>query len=200
MREHDMITRTHVVAAVAAVAAGSLGLAAPTIGRAAFDARNAHQVDGYHAAQLGLVKYWNDGTIVNNFDTCNWTTLLKRGFVAPAKGTAVVHGLVTGETDGDFSGETDLSTRLVLDGKVISQPSELATDPQGDADRGNSPTLGGRGVAKGRHRVALQAEECSDAGAFFIRYRSMTLQFSPFGSAEKPQDNPTVRANPQRHG
>jgi hypothetical protein len=184
---------------VAAVAAASLALAAPTIGKARFDVANADKVDGYHAGQLNVVKYWSAAHQIDNFDICNWTPILKRSFKAPAEGTVTLQGEVTGETDFDFAFVTDFRTRLVVDGKVASQESELATETEGGIDRGNSPTVGGRHVSKGKHHVALQAEECSDDGVFYIKGRSIALQFSPFGSAEKvPQDAVTVKANPQQ--
>jgi hypothetical protein len=194
-----MITRTHVAAAVAAVAAGSIALAAPTIGKAAFDSQNANKVDGYHAKQLNVVKFWTNNNVRDNFDTCDWTPMLKRSFVAPAKGTVTVQGVLTNETDFDFTDESIINTRLVLDGKAISQETELATDPEGGADRGNSPSLGGREVDKGKHKIQLQAEECGPGEAYVIS-RSVTLQFSPFGSAEKVPSSPvTVKAQPHQH-
>jgi hypothetical protein len=185
--------------AVAALAAGSVALAAPTIGKAAFDANNANKVDGYHAKQLNVVKFWTNNNVRDNFNTCDWTPMLKRSFVAPAKGTVTVQGVLTNETDFDFTDESIINTRLVLDGKVISQETELATDPEGGADRGNSPSLGGREVDKGKHKIQLQAEECGDGEAYIIS-RSVTLQFSPFGSAEKVPSSPvTVKAQPHQH-
>ena len=194
-----MTKRTHVAVAVAAVAAASVALAAPTIGKARFDVQNADKVDGYHAKQLNVVKFWSNSHSIDDFNSCSWTPVLKRTFKAPADGTVTLQGEVTGETDFDFAFVTDFRTRLVVDGKAASQESELATEAEGGIDRGNSPTVGGRNVSKGKHHVALQASECSDDGVFYVQSRSMSLQFSPFGSAEKvPQSAVTVKANPQQ--
>src|SRR3954469_12930176 len=111
-----MNTRTHVAVAVAAVAAASVALAAPTIGKARFDVQNADKVDGHHAKQLNVVKFWTNSHSVNEFNTCDWTPVLKRSFKAPANGAVTLQGELVGETDIDFDFVTDLRTRLVVHG------------------------------------------------------------------------------------
>jgi hypothetical protein len=192
-----MTVRTHVVVAVAAFAAGSLALAAPSIAKARFDAHNAHQVDGYHASQLNVVKYWNADKPIDNFDGCHWQPVLSRSFTAPAKGTVVVSGVLTQETDFDFAFSSQVFTRITIDGKGASVASEITTEPEGQADSGNSPVVGGRQVGQGRHVIVLQAEECSDHGEAYLTGRSMIAQFSTSGSAQKPALSPSA---PSRQG
>jgi hypothetical protein len=186
-----MTTRAYIAVAAAAFTAGSVALTAPTLAKTRFDAHNAHQVDGYHASQLSVAKYWEADMPLDNFDGCHWQRVLIRTFTAPTSGTVVVSGVLSQETDFDFAYSAHVYARITIDGRHASAVSEITTEPEGQADSGNSPVLGGHEVGPGKHTIALQAEECSPHGAAYIMGRSMIAQFSISGSAQSPASSPS---------
>jgi hypothetical protein len=195
------IRTTVAVCAAAAVAAGSVALAAPTVAHGKFDAENARRLDGRQASQLDVVRYWNIGKDLPDFTGCHYQSVLTRTFRAPAKGTLSVTAVVSEETLFFTMVGTTLDARVTVDGHQVSLPSEIRTEPEDEADRGTITVLAGREVSPGRHTVRVQLRECSPdgKGAAFVTARSAIAQFSAFGSAEKVHDPRDVaRGDAQR--
>lgn len=176
--------RRNTVAAAALLATGAIALAAPGMSKAAFDAVNAHKVDGLHADQLNKIQYFEATTTFDNFDTCDYTTVLSRIFVTTRKGVVSVHGAVSAARDTDNANEGILTTRILVDGQVASVPSSGNLENNGTQDA-TVVNFGGRKVPAGTHTLELQAKECG-TGMAFITTESMLASFSPFGTAAVP--------------
>ena len=176
-----MPLRHLLVTAAAAGTAGALALTAPVVARSVFDARNAHKVDGLHAAQLTKIQGYADNATFDNFDTCTFTSVLTRTFRAPHSGVIAVTGQVVATKDFGSVDDALLVTRVVVDGKRSGTDATVALTVGGSQD-GSVVALGARKVKAGNHTVEIQAEECS-SGAAFIQTQSMVVTFSAFGSA-----------------
>ena len=179
-----------IIAAVAIT--GAFATTAPAMAHSMFDAQNANKVDGYHAADLGKLAYGQNSTFVDNFDGCSFQNLYTRNIAVPVAGYLAVWGNVGAARDTDFPDEGLLTTRLVIDGNVISEPSSVNLENDGVQDA-NSTTAGLGHVGKGQHVVTIQAEECG-AGEAFIVSRSMTSSFSPFGNIVAPAVAPAAKS------
>jgi hypothetical protein len=183
--------KTAAVAGVAAVAA--VALASPSTGKALFDANNAHKVDGLHAVQLNKITYGGTSTVVDNFDTCGWTTVYSRTFAAPKKGMLALTGDVRAERDFDDGNPSLLYSRVTIDGVAVSAPM-TTTLGAGNAYEGSIANTGGKVVTSGNHTIALQLQECG-TGKAFVMSRQITASWSPFGSAGTA---PTFRVAPRQ--
>jgi hypothetical protein len=173
--------RRTTIAVAAALAAGSVALAAPTTAKGLFDAYNAHKVDGYHAKQLSKVQYFASNTIFNDFDSCSYTTLMTRTFKAPTKGTIVLAGQINAARDVSAPDEGLLTARVLVDGQPATAPGSTNLENGGVKDF-SAITIGGTKVAKGKRKIELQATECG-AGMAYITSQSVTVSFSPWGAA-----------------
>lgn len=171
--------RKATIAVAAAVAAGSVALAAPVTAKGLFDAKNAHKVDGYHAKQLSKVQYFAQEQTFNDFDTCSFTTLMTRTFGAPAKGKIILAGQVNAARDVSDPDEGILTVRVLVDGQPATAPGSTNLENGGTLDFA-ATTIGGAKVNKGQRTLELQAQECS-AGMAFITSQSLTVSFSPNG-------------------
>ena len=109
-----MPLRHLLVTAAAAGTAGALALTAPVVARSVFDARNAHKVDGLHAAQLTKIQGYADNATFDNFDTCTFTSVLTRTFRAPHSGVIAVTGQVVATKDFGSVDDALLVTRVVV--------------------------------------------------------------------------------------
>jgi hypothetical protein len=172
--------RTAAVGVVAGVAA--VALAAPSTGKALFDANNAHKVDGHHAVQLNKITYGGQATTTDNFDTCAWTTVYSRGFSAPRKGVLALTGTLRAERDFSDDDASILHMRLAVDGAPVSGPTTVSLDAGLASYAGSVANTGGKVVGSGSHTIAIQAQECS-AGMAFLQGRQLTASWSPFGGA-----------------
>lgn len=175
--------RTSITVAAAA-GVGLVALAAPSTARVAFDAFNAHKVDGYHAAELSRTGYFASSQVFDNFNTCAYTDVLSRAFLAPKAGVVSVVSSVQAARDTDNGNEGILSTRLVIDGVVSSRPASVNLENDGTQDA-SVTNVGARRVGAGLHTVKIQAQECG-LGMAFIHGESMTASYSPFGFAGAP--------------
>lgn len=182
------------VAIAAGVAAGALAFTVPTVAKAAYDARNAHKVDGYHAAQLTKVQYFASDKNYDNFNTCAFTTLMTRTFKAPKKGKIVLTGQVNAARDTSDPNEGLLTVRVLVDGAVATSQGSVNLENDGLMDS-SAITIGGAKVAAGKRTLELQAEECG-SGMAYITSESLTVTFSPFGSlATPPAERPATGRN-----
>ncbi len=180
--------RRTTIAVAAALAAGSVALAAPVTARGLFDAKNAHKVDGYHAKQLSKVQYFASETTFDNFDTCSYTTLMTRKFGAPTKGKIILAAQVNAARDSGNASEGLLTVRVLVDGQPATAPGSTNLENVGILDSA-ATTIGGAKVNKGKRTLELQAQECG-GGMAFITSQSLTVSFSPNGGASTP---PTSR-------
>lgn len=186
--------RRNTLAAAAIVATGAVALTAPGMAQAAFDAINAHKVDGLHADQLVKTQYFEATTVFDDFDTCAYTTLLTRNFVTTHKGVVSVIGAVSADRDTSDPDEGLLTTRILIDGQIASVASSANLENDGTKDE-TVINFGARKVASGTHVLELQAEECG-AGMAFIHNESMLAQYSAFGGAAvPPETRPAVKPN-----
>jgi hypothetical protein len=183
--------RRTTIAVAAAVAAGSVALAAPVTAKGLFDASNAHKVDGYHAKQLSKVQYFAAQQTFDNFDTCSYTTLMRRKFGAPTTGKIVLAAQVNAARDTSDPDEGILTVRVLVDGQPATAPGSTNLENDGTLDFA-ATTIGGAKVAKGKRTLELQAQECG-AGMAFITSQSLTVTFSPNGGVATP---PTSRPAP----
>lgn len=179
-----MQLRPMLVTAAIAGTAGALAFTAPVVARSVFDAKNAHKVDGLHAAQLTKIQGYVDNTTFDNFDTCDFTAVLSRTFTAPHRGVIAVTGQVAAAKDPGGIDDALLITRIVIDGKRSGTDGAVGLTVGGSLDA-SVTSLGSRQVKAGAHTVEIQAEECS-SGAAFIQTESMVVTFSAFGSVSKP--------------
>lgn len=180
--------RRTTIAVAAAVAAGSVALAAPVTAKGLFDANNAHKVDGYHAKQLSKVQYFAAQQTFNDFDTCSYTTLMTRKFGAPTKGKIILAAQVNAARDTSDPDEGRLTVRVLVDGQPATAPGSTNLENDGTQDSA-ATTIGGAKVNKGKRTLELQAQECG-AGMAFITSQSLTVSFSPNGGVATP---PTSR-------
>jgi hypothetical protein len=176
--------RRNSIIAVAAAGLGLVAFAGPSTARAAFDAFNAHQVDGYHASDLSRVSYFAAPTVFDNFNACAYTDILARPFITPKAGVVSVVSSVQAARDTNNPAEGTLTTRVLIDGAVASRPASVNLENDGTQDA-SVTNVGARRVGKGLHIVKIQAQECG-AGMAFIHGESMTASYSPFGSATLP--------------
>ncbi len=183
--------RKATIAVAAAVAAGSVALAAPVTAKGLFDAKNAHKVDGYHAKQLSKVQYFAAQQTFDNFDTCSYTTLMTRKFGAPTKGKIILAAQVNAARDTNDPDEGKLTVRVLVDGQPATAPGSTNLENDGTLDFA-ATTIGGAKVTKGKRTLELQAQECG-AGMAFITSQSLTVSFSPNGGVATP---PSSRVAP----
>ena len=176
--------RRTTIAVAAAVAAGSVALAAPVTAKGLFDAKNAHKVDGYHAKQLSKVQYFAQEKTFDNFDTCSYTTLMTRTFGAPTKGKVVLAAQVNAARDTDNANEGILGVRVLVDGQPATSPGWTNLENDGIRDFA-ATTIGGAKVAKGKRTLELQVQECG-TGMAFITSQALTVTFSPNGGVATP--------------
>jgi hypothetical protein len=180
-----MHLRPTLVTIAVGATAGALAFTAPVVARSAFDARNAHRVDGLHAAQLTKIQGFSEKVAFDNFDTCGYTSVLTRTFKAPHAGVIAVTGQVGAARDSDVADAALLTARVVIDGKRTGGEATVSLTVAGTQGGSVNP-LGSREVKAGNHVIEIQAEECS-SGAAFIQAESMIVSFSAFGSAPKPR-------------
>jgi hypothetical protein len=183
--------RKATIAVAAAVAAGSVALAAPVTAKGLFDAHNAHKVDGYHAKQLSKVQYFAQEKTFDNFDTCSYTTLMTRKFGAPTKGKIVLAAQVNAARDTNNPDEGKLGVRVLVDGQPATSPGWTNLENDGIQDFA-ATTIGGAKVNKGKRILELQVQECG-SGMAFITSQSLTVTFSPNGGVATP---PSSRVAP----
>lgn len=180
----EIRTRSAVAAAILATAVAAAMIATPVVAKAKYDAKNAHRVDGLHAKQLSKARYFTDNKTFDGFNSCTPTTALSGKFKAPADGFLIVNSSLGAARDTDTPEDAILSTRILIDGVVVSRESggTLHTDGSfGD----NISNLGGAKVKKGKHTITLQMRACGGAtGAAFVLNESMTAQFSVSGVAD----------------
>jgi hypothetical protein len=180
---HKSLRRT-TVAVAAAAGVGLVALAGPATARAAFDAANAHRVDGYHASDLSRVGYFAAGTVFDDFNTCAYRDVLTRGFFTPKAGVVSVASSVQAARDTNNPNEGILTTRILIDGVASSRPASVNLENDGTQD-GSVTNVGARRVGAGLHILKIQAQECG-TGMAFIHGESMTASYSPFGFAAAP--------------
>ena len=167
------------IAAVGAAAA--LAFTAPVVAKAAFDAQNAHKVDGLHADQLTKTQYFQAATTFDNFDSCPFTPVLTRTFKTTHRGVVAVTSQVSAARDVSDPDEAVLSTRVTIDGVVASQDSAANLEDGGTTDA-TVVGVAARKVGAGAHTIVIQASECT-TGMAFIHHESMLVSYSPFGKA-----------------
>lgn len=176
-----MHLRHMLVTGAVAGTAGALAFTAPVVARSVFDAKNAHKVDGLHAAQLTKVQFFASDTDFDNFDGCTSTAIMTRTFKAPHAGVISVVGTVNAARDANDPDEGILTTRIYIDGTRAGIDNTVNLENSGIRD-GSVTSIGGRKVTKGNHTLEIQAEECGD-GMAFILGESMSATYSPFGAA-----------------
>ncbi|HQR26076.1 MAG TPA: hypothetical protein PLP61_03455 [Nocardioides sp.] len=173
--------RTASLAVAAVAVTGAVALTAPGMAKGLFDAQNAHKVDGLHANQLTKTQYFKSSTVFDDFDTCAMTDVRTAKFKTTHAGVISVTSSVSAARDTDDPNEGILTTRILLDGKVISQESSANLENDGTEDA----TVVGIGAGKagrGTHTIKVQAQECGP-GMAFIHHESLVAEYSPFGGA-----------------
>ncbi len=190
--------RRTTIAVAAAVAAGSVALAAPVTAKGLFDAKNAHKVDGYHAKQLSKVQYFAQEKTFDDFDTCSFTTLMTRSFGAPTTGKVILAGQVNAARDAGNADEGILTVRILVAGQPASAPGSTNLENSGTLDFA-ATTIGGAKVNKGKRKIEVQAQECG-SGMAFITSQSLTVSFSPSGGVATPPSSRVVTGGAKNAG
>jgi|tagenome__1003787_1003787.scaffolds.fasta_scaffold20040087_1 hypothetical protein len=173
----------HLKVIVAVVVTLVVATAVPTLAAGGFDADNARRVGGHKLDQLSSTSYVRVHRVIDDFDGCHYSPILKRRVSAPANGYLTVTSTVAAARSTDDVNPALLVTRLMVDGKTASSPSSVNLENDGVLDATNV----NQGVAKvkrGRRVVTIQAKECGD-GIAFILDRQLIAQYSPTGSIRR---------------
>jgi len=143
-------------------------------------ARNADRLDGYHVNQLVRATTATSTAVNDSFDTCAFTTLLSKSVTAPRKGILMVWGTIEAARDSDDPDKSVIQARATVDGSAATTVQQIGMEFLGQGD-GSLAVSGAVPVLAGARTVALQAQECT-AGVAFIRDKSLTTLFVPFGN------------------
>ncbi|MFT3874356.1 MAG: hypothetical protein QM714_17205 [Nocardioides sp.] len=180
--------RRNTIVAAAVVATGALALTTPSMAQSI-----AQKLDGYHANQLNKTQYFAQAKTFDDFDSCDYTPVLSRTFKAPAKGVVSVTGSLGAARDVSDPDTSELSVTVFIDGKQAGNYSSVFLE-DGGTHEGTSSPIGAAKVKGGKHTIQLRASECTD-GMAFIYNESMLVEFSPFGSVQKPGPLKMVKQN-----
>jgi hypothetical protein len=169
---------------LAVVVTFAVATAVPSLAAGGFDAHNAKKVGGHTLKQLSKTSYGAATTAIDDFNSCSFADIYTRQAGVPAAGYLTLTSTVGAARDADDADEGVLTTRLVVDGHVVSREMSVNLENNGVRDATNV-NEGVAKVSKGFHTIKIQGSECS-GGMAFITDRQIVTQFSPNGLINPP--------------